>query len=132
MKKLMVLLVALFLGSLLVAPMAQAKDDGCRDRVRGNDCEVVKPPPPPVTPPVVVPVVVPVAAPAAPKGPGPYLQAYGSVEDPTCALTVAWAKWPGVPDGGWHAGWGQWLDGGKGGAACLRTVTLVGKAWVVS
>jgi hypothetical protein len=76
---------------------------------------------------------VPVVGPtAAPEGPGPYLQAYGLVSDPTCQLTPDWAKWEGVPDGGWNPSWGEWMNGGTGGAVCQRTVELVGGVWTIA
>jgi hypothetical protein len=97
-------------------------NDGEHDGDHGN--------PKPDTPPVVV---VPVVGPtAAPKGPGPYLQAYGLVSDPTCQLTPDWAKWEGVPDGGWNPSWGEWMNGGTGGAVCQRTVELVGGVWTIA
>jgi hypothetical protein len=133
MTRLLAVAGATIVALTAVAPAAMASDhnycDSSLERYVNDDC-VVKPTPTP-TPAPAPPAAKP-AAPAAPKGPGPYLQAYGTAEDPTCQLTVAWAKWPGVPDGSWHLGWGQWLNGGKGGPACLRTVTLVGKNWVVS
>ena len=127
MTRLLAVAGATIVALTAMAPVAMASDhNSCYDRSRNDDC-VVTPTPTPTPAPAP-----PAAKPAAPKGPGPYIQAYGAVTDPTCQLTVEWAKWPGVPDGGWHFGWGQWLNEGKGGPACIRTVTLVGKNWVVS
>jgi hypothetical protein len=123
MTRLLAVAGATIVALTTMAPVAMASDhnycDSSLERYVNDDC-VVKPTPTPTPTPTPAP---PAAKPAAPKGPGPYIQAYG---------TVAWAKWPGVPDGSWHVGWGQWLNGGKGGTACLRTVTLVGKNWTVS
>jgi hypothetical protein len=78
------------------------------------------------------PTPTPVGPAFVPAGPGPYLQAYGLVTDPTCQLTVDWAKWEGVPDGGWHQSWHMWMNGGTGGSVCQRVVELVNGSWTVS
>ncbi len=51
------------------------------------------------------------------------VQAVGLPVSGTCtAIDDASLNWGGVPSGGWSAGWGQWLNDGKGGAACVRTL----------
>lgn len=144
MKKVLAVLAALVVGLVMVAPVASAsqnnddkggknncrQDNGHNDRSFNDDkggkddCkdddgkDKPKPPKPPVVPPVVTPVVV---APVF-SGPKPIIQAYGIAEDPTCALTPAWAKFSNVADGGWGKSWGPWLNGGKGGEACVRYI----------
>jgi hypothetical protein len=102
-------------------------DEGDGDGHNGDG----KPKPPPVKPPVPTPVPL-----AAPKfsGPAPIIQAYGLAEDPTCQLTPAWAKFSNVADGGWGKSWGPWLNGGKGGEACVRYIVYKNstKTWVPS
>jgi hypothetical protein len=51
-------------------------------------------------------------------------QAVGMPATGTCdAVDDAALDWSGVASGGWQAGWGQWLNDGAGGVACVRTLT---------
>ena len=52
------------------------------------------------------------------------VQAVGMPASGVCtAITQTDLNWAGVQSGGWTAGWGDWLNGGKGGKACVRTLT---------
>ena len=64
------------------------------------------------------------AAPAI-ASPGNISQGYGLPASGTCANAATdapQASIPGAPTGGWKVGWGSWLNGGKGGAACVRVL----------
>lgn len=51
-------------------------------------------------------------------------QAVGMPASGTCdAVTDTSLDWGDVPSGGWVASWGDWLNNGAGGAACVRTLT---------
>ena len=55
----------------------------------------------------------------------PVIQAVGLPSSGTCAsVTDTSLNWSGVASGGWTTGWGEWLNGGKGGVACVRTLTF--------
>jgi hypothetical protein len=78
----------------------------------------------------------PVAAGAASsEAPADQLQQYGQPSNGVCDpnFTPEWAKWPGVPDGGWKASWAEWINGRTGGPVCTRTVHYNQSAggWVV-
>ena len=51
-------------------------------------------------------------------------QAVGMPSAGTCtAVNDSTLNWAGVGGGGWSTGWGQWLNNGAGGLACVRTLT---------
>ncbi len=51
-------------------------------------------------------------------------QAVGMPASGTCdAITDPALNWGDAPSGGWVSSWGQWLNDGAGGAACVRTLT---------
>jgi len=53
------------------------------------------------------------------------VQAVGMPASGTCdAITDTDLNWGGAASGGWAAGWGEWLNNGNGGAACVRTLTF--------
>lgn len=57
-------------------------------------------------------------------GPAPVTQQVGMPASMTCSTFVDKSlNWAGVPDGGWTSSWAQWVNGGKGGAVCTRTLT---------
>jgi hypothetical protein len=76
-----------------------------------------------------------IAAPAASADPKAVTQAYGVPASGMCdaATAVESANIPGAPVGGWVMGWGTWLNGGKGGAACVRVLNYNNSthSWVV-
>jgi len=64
------------------------------------------------------------ATPAMAEGTSDVVQAVAMPASGSCtAISQADLNWAGVPGGGWTAGWGDWLNGGKGGKACVRTLT---------
>jgi hypothetical protein len=50
-------------------------------------------------------------------------QAVGMPASGTCDVADSTLDWAGVGSGGWTSGWGQWLNDGAGGLACVRTLT---------
>ncbi len=55
--------------------------------------------------------------------PAPVVQEFGKPAEVTCdAAAPEGLNWAGVPSGGWGVTWAQWLNEGKGGAVCSRTL----------
>lgn len=55
--------------------------------------------------------------------PDPVLQQFGRPTSGTCATAAPESlNWSGVPSGGWGESWAQWMNSGKGGAVCSRTL----------
>lgn len=53
------------------------------------------------------------------------IQAVGMPASGTCDDVADTAlNWGDVASGGWSVGWGEWLDDGAGGVACVRTLTF--------
>lgn len=51
-------------------------------------------------------------------------QAVGMPASGSCdTITDTSLNWGDAPSGGWVASWGQWLNDGAGGVACVRTLT---------
>jgi len=64
------------------------------------------------------------AAPAMADDNSDVVQAVGMPASGSCsAVSLPALNWAGVQGDGWTAGWGEWLNGGKGGQACVRTLT---------
>ena len=69
------------------------------------------------------------------SAPAPIFQQFGLPESGTCdAAAPASLNWAGVPSGGWGISWAQWMNGGRGGAVCTRTLTyrVASGAWAVA
>jgi hypothetical protein len=67
--------------------------------------------------------------------PAPVVQEFGLPASGTCAAAASKdLNWAGVPSGGWSVSWGQWMNGGRGGAVCTRTLTYstLTSAWGVA
>jgi len=63
------------------------------------------------------------ASPAMADQPSDVIQAVGMPTTGTClSVTDTALNWAGVASGGWTTGWGEWLNDGKGGVACVRTL----------
>jgi hypothetical protein len=63
------------------------------------------------------------ASSSAPVAPANLLQQVGLPADGTCtSITDTTLNWAGVSSGGWASSWAQWMNGGKGGAVCNRTL----------
>ena len=55
--------------------------------------------------------------------PDPVLQQFGKPATGTCdAAAPVTLNWGGAGSGGWGESWSQWMNGGKGGAVCTRTL----------
>lgn len=55
--------------------------------------------------------------------PAPVIQEFGLPVAVTCDASASKdLNWAGVASGGWAVSWGQWMNGGKGGAVCTRTL----------
>lgn len=68
-------------------------------------------------------------------GPAPIVQQFGLPVSGTCdAAASKDLNWAGVSAGGWAISWGQWMNGGKGGAVCSRTLvySATKAAWTVA
>ena len=51
------------------------------------------------------------------------MQEFGLPAAGTCdAAASKDLNWAGVASGGWSVSWGQWMNGGKGGVVCTRTL----------
>ena len=59
----------------------------------------------------------------APTAPAPVFQQFGKPATGTCAdAASATLNWAGVTSGGWGESWAQWMNSGKGGAVCSRSL----------
>ena len=66
--------------------------------------------------------------------PADVIQEFGYSTLATCdAAAPEGLNWAGVPSGGWGMSWGQWMNGGNGGAVCTRTLyyNASTEAWAV-
>jgi len=66
--------------------------------------------------------------------PDPIVQQFGRPVSGTCdAAAPESLNWAGVAGGGWGESWAQWVNVGKGGAVCTRTLMYSQSraAWVV-
>lgn len=71
---------------------------------------------------ITINITVPVVSAGSP-GPSPVMQEFGKPATETCdAAQPAGLNWAGVPSGGWAHSWSQWMNGGKGGFVCARTL----------
>jgi hypothetical protein len=61
------------------------------------------------------------------------LQQVGLPADGCESVQDSQLNWSGVPFGGWSISWAEWVNGGKGGAVCTRTLTYSSAtgAWLV-
>lgn len=60
---------------------------------------------------------------ASASAPAPIVQQFGVPAMGTCdAAASASLNWAGVASGGWSISWGEWMNGGRGGAVCTRTL----------
>lgn len=67
--------------------------------------------------------------------PADVYQAVGMPASGSCdAVTDTSLNWGDVASGGWSVGWGDWLNDGAGGVACVRTLTFNenSQAWEVA
>lgn len=67
--------------------------------------------------------------------PAPIIQQFGKPESGTCVdAAPASLNWAGVSSGGWGESWAEWVNGGRGGAVCTRTLTYSNSvgAWMAS
>ena len=66
--------------------------------------------------------------------PPPVVQQFGKPASGTCdSAAPAALNWSGVASGGWGESWAQWINSGRGGAVCTRTLvysTAQGR-WIV-
>lgn len=62
-------------------------------------------------------------APAPAANPAPVMQQFGKPASGTCdAAAPASLNWGNVASGGWGESWAEWMNDGKGGAVCSRTL----------
>jgi hypothetical protein len=55
--------------------------------------------------------------------PSPIFQQFGKPTTGACdAAAPATLNWSGVASGGWGESWAQWMNNGRGGAVCTRTL----------
>jgi hypothetical protein len=53
----------------------------------------------------------------------PILQQFSRSGSGTCFEAAPFTlNWSGVASGGWGESWAQWVNGGRGGAVCSRTL----------
>lgn len=72
---------------------------------------------------------------ASSTAPAPVFQQFGKPTVGTCdAVAPASLNWSGVTSGGWGESWSEWMNGGRGGAVCTRTLVYSNSLgnWVVS
>jgi hypothetical protein len=68
------------------------------------------------------------------SAPAPIFQQFGKPAIGTCAEAASPSlNWAGVAGGGWGESWAMWMNGGRGGAVCTRTLTYLQTtgAWAV-
>lgn len=66
--------------------------------------------------------------------PAPIIQQFGKPRTGTCdAAAPQSLNWSGVASGGWSETWGEWMNDGKGGAVCTRTLvySTAQSRWIV-
>jgi len=71
---------------------------------------------------------------ASVSGPAPIVQQFGRPTSATCqAAAPANLNWSGVPGTGWGESWSQWMNNGRGGAICTRTLVYSNSLgrWIV-
>jgi hypothetical protein len=57
------------------------------------------------------------------SAPAPVVQEFGKPLSGTCAdAAPATLNWGGASSGGWSESWAQWMNGGRGGAVCTRSL----------
>ena len=69
------------------------------------------------------------------SGPGEHVQQTGrSPEDDCGGVDRPDLNWSGVSSDGWSPSWSYWMNGGKGGPVCTRTLAFDGSLgrWVVA
>ena len=73
------------------------------------------------------------AAMPAQAQPADIVQQVGEPVAGCAAVSEPSLNWSGVPSGGWTRTWGPWLNGGRGGSVCSRTLVYVESfgRWVV-
>jgi hypothetical protein len=55
--------------------------------------------------------------------PPPVIQQFGMPSSGTCdASAPSVLNWGGAGSGGWGNSWAEWMNGGRGGAVCTRTL----------
>lgn len=70
----------------------------------------------------------------APAAPADLMQQVGAASDGKCTSIIDTSlNWAGVTSGGWGLSWAQWLNGGKGGTVCSRSLyyNLNKAAWAL-
>jgi hypothetical protein len=79
--------------------------------------------------------VVPTLAPSAPMEPDHFITYHQALRMPvlgTCAdVADADFDWGTGLTGGWKPSWQQWVNDGRGGPVCERTIAYVNRAWSV-
>ena len=72
---------------------------------------------------------------ASSSSPAPITQQFGKPSTGTCdAAAPLTLNWGGADSGGWNDSWAEWMNDGKGGSVCTRTLVysnVFGK-WAVS
>ena len=69
------------------------------------------------------------------SAPAPIVQQFGMPASGTCdAAASAELNWAGVASGGWSISWAEWMNGGRGGVVCTRTLSYDTRtaAWAVA
>lgn len=67
--------------------------------------------------------------------PPPVMQQFGMPSSGTCdASAPSVLNWGGAGSGGWGNSWAEWMNGGRGGAVCTRTLVYSNAAghWITS
>lgn len=55
--------------------------------------------------------------------PAPIVQQFGKPASVMCdAVAPESLNWSGIASGGWGESWAEWMNGGRGGAVCTRTL----------
>ena len=69
----------------------------------------------------------------APNGPPPVLQQLPAPDTGSCDLIVTTYDWGGASTGGWSRSWAQWVNDGRGGPVCTRTLVYSNalRHWIV-
>ena len=68
------------------------------------------------------------------SAPASILQQFGKPASSTCdAVAPESLNWSGVASGGWGESWSEWMNDGKGGAVCTRTLlfSTAQSKWII-
>lgn len=70
--------------------------------------------------------------PAPESGPNDLLQQVGKPAGGCASIQDSALNWAGVASDGWGESWAQWVNDGRGGSVCTRTLTYASGGWRIA